>query len=109
MKTRTSSLIGILMMTLVSSDLLAQAGVSSASASRARAESEMTRPPYLAPARPVYDAPALSYAPPAPDRIAVEEIVNYRRHVLPLPKSGEGVALDVRWGNEAFSPGQPAV
>jgi hypothetical protein len=58
----------------------------------------------------VYDGPGYSYAlPPAPDRIAVEEIVNYRRHLLPLPKSGQGVALDVRWGNNTFSPGQPAV
>src|SRR6185295_13925065 len=107
-------------MMIFAAGLYGQAGVSSASASRARAESEASpsfsppppnsgpysRAPYSAPARPVYDGPGYSYAlPSAPDRIAVEEIVNYRRHLLPLPKSGQGVALDVRWGNDTFSPG----
>jgi uncharacterized protein YegL len=48
-------------------------------------------------------------APAAPDSIAVEEIINYHRHRLPLPKSGQGVSLDVRWGNDRISDGQPSV
>ena len=62
-----------------------QGGVSSASVSRVR--SEMNRPV------------GLSGPPPAPDAIAVEEIVNYHRHRLPLPRLGQGVRMDVRWGN----------
>ena len=73
-----------------------QNGVSSASVSRARAEAN----------RPV----GLSMATPlAPDAIAVEEIVNYHRHRLPLPKSGQGVRMDVRWGNETTAPGKPSL
>ena len=94
---------------LLASGVYAQQGVSSASASRARSQAEQPQPnpaPYRRDAvgRPVY-APA----PAAPDEIAVEEIVNYHRHRLPLPKSGQGVAMDVRWGNENYSAGQPAV
>lgn len=46
------------------------------------------------------------YAPVAinSNEIAVEEFINYRKHDLPLPKAGEAVALDVRWGNEFISP-----
>jgi len=120
MKAAAAKWIGfIILLSLAPVGLRAQAGVSSASASRARAESEAgpspappvsySRAPYFVPARPAFDGPEFSFAPPAPDRIAVEEIVNYRRHSLPLPKSGQGVALDVRWGNNTVSPGQPAV
>ncbi|MBI4855072.1 MAG: VWA domain-containing protein [Acidobacteria bacterium] len=41
--------------------------------------------------------------------IRVEEFVNYHKHQLPLPKSGEMVALDVRWGNEQISSTSKAV
>jgi Ca-activated chloride channel family protein len=120
MKAIASSLIGLLAITFLSSaGLRAQNGVSSASASRARTESETpasvpppvsnSRSPYFTPARAVFDGPGYSTVPPTPDRIAVEEIVNYRRHSLPRPKSGQGIALDVRWGNGTVSPGQPAV
>jgi uncharacterized protein YegL len=47
-------------------------------------------------------------APDAPDPIAVEEIINYHRHQLPLPRSGRGIALDVRWGN-GDGPAEPTV
>lgn len=73
-----------------------QAGVSSASVSRVR--SEASRP-----------AGSSLAVPVAPDSIAVEEIINYHRHRLPLPKSGQGVRMDVRWGNETGSAGLPSV
>jgi Ca-activated chloride channel homolog len=59
----------------------AQEGASSASAARAR---------YLAGADSI----------PKAREIAVEEFVNYHRHRIGLPKSGESVAMDVRWGND---------
>jgi uncharacterized protein YegL len=43
-----------------------------------------------------------------PDAIAVEEIINYHRHRLPLPRNGKGIALDVRWGN-GDGPAEPTV
>ncbi len=96
---------------LLASGVYAQQGVSSASASRTRSQSEQPQPNPAPPrrsasGRPVYTAPP---APAAPDEIAVEEIVNYHRHRLPLPKAGQGVAMDARWGNDNFSSGQPAV
>ena len=39
-----------------------------------------------------------------PDEVAVEEFVNYHKHRLPLPKVGQSVALDTRWGNNEISP-----
>lgn len=42
----------------------------------------------------------------APDEVAVEEFINYHRHSLPLPKVGESVALDMRWGNNEVSYSQ---
>lgn len=41
-----------------------------------------------------------------PDEVAIEEFVNYHRHRLPLPKAGQAVAMDVRWGNDEVSNGQ---
>jgi hypothetical protein len=73
-----------------------QAGVSSASVSRVRSEASRSAGPSLA-------------VPVAPDSVAVEEIINYHRHRLPLPKSGQGVRLDVRLGNETGSAGLPSV
>lgn len=40
---------------------------------------------------------------PAAPEIAVEEFVNYRRHEIGLPKAGEAVNMDVRWGNNLAS------
>ena len=88
--------LGLFMVTWASEgNAFGQGGVSSASVSRVR--SEMNRPV------------GLSGPPPAPDAIAVEEIVNYHRHRLPLPRLGQGVRMDVRWGNETSAPGQPSV
>lgn len=39
--------------------------------------------------------------------VAVEEFVNYHKHRLPLPKAGQSVAMDVRWGNDKISARQP--
>lgn len=41
-----------------------------------------------------------------PDEVAIEEFVNYHRHRLSLPKAGQAVAMDVRWGNNEVSNGQ---
>jgi Mg-chelatase subunit ChlD len=56
-------------------------------------------------------APTYSYNPPPPvfkipDEVAVEEFVNYHKHRLPLPKFGQAVAMDTRWGNGEFSRSQ---
>lgn len=42
-----------------------------------------------------------------PETVEVEEFVNYHKHRLPLPRAGEAVAMDVRWGGEAMSAQQP--
>ncbi len=41
-----------------------------------------------------------------PDEVAVEEFVNYHKHRLPLPKVGQAVAMDVRWGSDGISAAQ---
>ena len=41
-----------------------------------------------------------------PDEVAVEEFVNYHKHRLPLPKYGQAVAMDTRWGNAEISRSQ---
>jgi Mg-chelatase subunit ChlD len=46
---------------------------------------------------------------PASREVAVEEFVNYHRHQIGRPKSGEAVALDVRWGNNESAFGREAV
>lgn len=46
---------------------------------------------------------------PSAREISVEDFVNYHRHELPRPKSGQAVALDLRWGNSAAAKGQEAV
>ena len=51
-----------------------------------------------------YYPPTVSFTPP--DEVAVEEFVNYHKHRLPLPKVGQGVAMDVRWGNDEVSRNQ---
>ncbi|HEX8846459.1 MAG TPA: VWA domain-containing protein [Pyrinomonadaceae bacterium] len=63
---------------------LGQSGVSSAADSRTR---------YLAETGVI----------PSSREVAVEEVVNYRRHQISLPKAGEAVAMDVRWGNDRIS------
>src|SRR5215218_6236903 len=44
---------------------------------------------------------------PASRSVAVEEFVNYHRHQIGRPKAGEAVLLDVRWGNDRYSPSDP--
>lgn len=47
---------------------------------------------------------------PASREVAVEEFINYHRHQIGRPKSGESVALDMRWGNDqALGAGSEAV
>src|SRR5262245_24716914 len=47
---------------------------------------------------------------PASREVVVEEFINYHRHQLAAPRSGESVALDLRWGNnQAFGEGNEAV
>ncbi len=108
-----------LLLTGLNLQILAQAGVSSASVSRTRAQSNAGQK--LRPndnrrnARRAVNSGAISnsdYYEPAtafvpPDDIAVEEFINYHKHRLPLPKASESVAMDVRWGNDAVSPKQP--
>ena len=45
---------------------------------------------------------------PSSREIAVEDFVNYPRHELPLPKAGQAVAMDVRWGNDTIRDGRPS-
>lgn len=40
---------------------------------------------------------------PAPGDITIEHFVNYHRHVLPAPRGGRALALDLRWGNPAMN------
>jgi Mg-chelatase subunit ChlD len=40
---------------------------------------------------------------PSSREVAVDEFVNYHRHEIGRPKSGEAVALDMRWGNSQAS------
>lgn len=69
----------------------AQEGVSSAAAARTRYLSE-------------------TGLIPTSREVAVEEFINYHRHQIGRPKSGEAVALDMRWGNDqAFGAGDEAV
>lgn len=86
--------------------VLAQQSGSAASVSRSRAivNSRATTsapatstyyPSY--PSSPTYTAPAPVFR--IPEEVAVEEFVNYHKHRLPLPKVGQAVALDTRWGN----------
>jgi Ca-activated chloride channel homolog len=89
----------------------AQQSGSSASVSRSRAivSSSSNTPStstYYPP--PTYHP---GYNPPAPvfkmpEEIAVEEFVNYHKHRLPLPKVGQAVAMDTRWGNAEISRSQ---
>lgn len=86
----------------------AQQSGSAASVSRSRA---IVNAPSTAPVIPnTYPSTASSatYNPPPPairipDQVAVEEFVNYHKHRLPLPKSGQAVAMDTRWGNSEVS------
>jgi Ca-activated chloride channel homolog len=88
----------------------AQANTSGASVSRTRAivNSGPYTPPSSYPSSPS-SYPAYTPPPPVfkiPEEIVVEEFVNYHKHRLPLPKSGQAVAMDTRWGNWEISRSQ---
>lgn len=103
------------------SSVFAQQGTSSASVSRSRAISTTNQPSRVnqtvqtnrSPRRTSYpnSAPASNYDYNynfvAPDAVAVEEFINYHKHRLPLPKVGQAVALDTRWGSDRVSAAQP--
>lgn len=87
--------------------VLAQQSGSAASVSRSRAivnsgstssaPATSTYYPSSYPSTPTYTVPAPAFR--IPEEVAVEEFVNYHKHRLPLPKVGQAVALDTRWGN----------
>ena len=86
----------------------AQQSGSAASVSRSRAI--VNSGPYIpAPATNTYHPPTYNSPPSVfkiPEEIAVEEFVNYHKHRLPLPKWGQAVAMDTRWGNPEVSRSQ---
>jgi Mg-chelatase subunit ChlD len=90
--------------------VMAQQNGSAASVSRSRAI--VNSGPYPpVPSTSAYPASYPTYnAPPpvfkVPEEIAVEEFVNYHKHRLPLPKVGQSVAMDTRWGNGEISRAQ---
>lgn len=101
----------------------AQKGTSDASVSRGRAIVNSNQYPPPAATSPVYYPPPAGsspvYYPPqpnpvyyssppppifrVPDDVVVDEFINYHKHRLPLPKSGQSVAMDTRWGNAEIS------
>lgn len=87
-----------------------QSNISSASVSRSRAVANSTpaSPTSTTNTPPTYNASnPTPYNPPVtfsvPEEVAVEEFVNYHKHRLPVPKVGQAVAMDVRWGNDQIS------
>jgi len=82
--------IGFFLSFLLASVAIAQDGVSTAGAARAR---------YLG---------NLGLIPAARE-VAVEDFVNYHRHEIGRPKAGEAVALDLRWGSNKVSSSKEAV
>lgn len=87
---------------LTADEAAAQESASSASVARSRAIAGANA---RSSASPVYGGrsyePVRVFTPP--DEVAVEEFVNYHRHRLPLPKAGQAVAMDVRFGNDRYS------
>jgi len=79
---------------LTSFSVFAQQSTSSASVMRARA---MSKGSQSGSAKSDYYEPQRVFTPP--DFIVVDEFVNFHKHNLPMPKSGQSVAMDVRWGN----------
>ena len=83
--------------------VLAQQSGSAASVSRSRAIVNAGVNTYY-PSSPSYNSPRPVFT--VPDEVAVEEFVNYHKHRLPLPKVGQAVAMDTRWGNFEISRSQ---
>src|SRR5687767_1143492 len=86
--------LGVFVFSAMSLGIFAQESASSASVSRSRAMANSSANPGS------YRSSSTFIAP---DEVAVEEFVNYHRHRLPLPKAGQAVAVDVRWGNDKVS------
>ena len=84
----------------------AQANASGASVSRSRAilNSGPTTPATHYPSSTSFSAYTPAPVFKFPEEVAVEEFVNYHKHRLPLPKAGQAVALDTRWGNSEIAP-----
>ena len=87
------SLVFIALSVLFSSQVFAQESTSSASVSRSRAMAKSANP----------SSYRRTETFVAPYEVKVEEFVNYHRHRLPLPKVGQSVAVDARWGNDKVS------
>jgi Mg-chelatase subunit ChlD len=102
----------------------AQQGTSDASVSRGRAIGNANQSPPAAGTTTVYypqpstttyypqQSNPVYYTPPpppifrVPDDVVVDEFINYHKHRLPTPKSGQSVAMDTRWGNAEISRSQ---
>lgn len=95
------ALVSALVFVCLNSSLLAQQSASSASVSQSRAasNSQTTNSKNSG-----YYSPTVTFN--LPKEVAVEEFVNYHKHRLPLPKVGQGVAMDTRWGNDEISDSQ---
>jgi len=85
----------------------AQQSGSAASVSRSRAIVN-SGPTVPATSTNTYNPTYTSSAPvlKLPEEVAVEEFVNYHKHRLPLPKAGQAVAMDTRFGSDEISPAQ---
>lgn len=84
----------------------AQESVSSASVSRSRAIASPNNSSTASRSGKYSNSSYRTETFTPPDEVAVEEFVNYHRHRLPLPKAGQSVAMDVRWGNDEISRNQ---
>jgi Mg-chelatase subunit ChlD len=80
-------------LSILTSNAFAQDSTSSASVARSRALANSANP----------NSYRSSQTFVVPDEVLVEEFVNYHRHQLPLPKIGQSVAVDARWGNDEVS------
>jgi Mg-chelatase subunit ChlD len=100
---RFEMVLALALLCLCWTSVLAQQSGSAASVSRSRA--------IVNAGSNTYYPPSASYNPPppvfrVPEEVAVEEFVNYHKHRLPLPKVGQAVAMDTRWGNFEVSRSQ---
>lgn len=92
------ALVGVFL--CLNSGVSAQQGTSSASVSQGRATSKSNSQSKNS----NYYAPTVNFKAPA--EVVVDEYVNYHKHRLPLPKIGQAVAMDTRWGNNEVSNSQ---
>lgn len=85
-------------------NISAQESLSSASVSRSRAIASPNNSSTNSNNKYNSNYNSANFTPP--DEVAIEEFVNYHRHRLPMPKAGQAIAMDVRWGNNEVSNGQ---